>query len=312
MKYWYITLFTLLIIAESGAQTENQTTMQAWEYPYQVHRITVSDSIEIAYIDEGQGDHTLLFLHGLGSNLQAWQKNINQLKSNYRCIALDLPGYGKSGKGNYASDMTFFARSVRAFIDTIELEKVVLVGHSMGGQIAMHIVLNNPNRIEKLVLVAPAGFETFTETEKTWFQNIFTPAVVKATPEEQIIKNFELNFYDMQDDARFMIEDRLLMRQTAEYDHYCNMIPKCVMGMLREPVYDRLTDINLPTLVVYGADDQLIPNRLLHPTLTTVQVAQDGQQQIPDSRLILLPQAGHFAQWDQSESFNGAVSDFLK
>ncbi|MCB0634025.1 MAG: alpha/beta hydrolase, partial [Lewinella sp.] len=88
--------------------------------------------------------------------------------------------------------------------------------------------------------------------------------------------------------------------------------PKCVMGMLREPVYDRLTDINLPTLVVYGADDQLIPNRLLHPTLTTVQVAQDGQQQIPDSRLILLPQAGHFAQWDQSESFNGAVSDFLK
>ena len=312
MSYLQSTFFALCFITQLAAQTENQPSMQDWQYPYQVHHVTISDSIDIAYIDEGKGKCTLLFLHGLGSNLKAWKKNIEVLKKDYRCIALDLPGYGKSSKSDYPFDMTFYAGAVQAFIDALHLKKVVVVGHSMGGQIAMRTVLDNKKQIKKLILIAPAGFETFTEQEKSWFQQIYTAEVVKATPEPQIIKNFHLNFYAMPDDAQFMIEDRLLMRQSVEYNQYCHMVPQCVMGMLNEPVLDRLSEIKLPTLIIFGQNDLLIPNKFLHATLTVDEVAKNGVSRMPNSKLELISEAGHFVQWEQAGKVNEKILSFLK
>ncbi|GJM35682.1 MAG: alpha/beta hydrolase [Saprospiraceae bacterium] len=286
--------------------------MQDWIYPYEVQKVVLSDTLELAYIDEGQGEYSLLFLHGLGSYLKAWQQNIDGLSQQFRCIALDLPGYGKSSQDDYAYDMKFFAQSVRAFIDSLALEKVILVGHSMGGQVAVHSLLMDDSRIEKLVLIAPAGFETFSKSEKQWFQSLVTPETVKATPEAQIIRNFEINFHQMPKEARFMIDDRLAMRETPAYDHYCAMIPKCVSGMLEQTVFDRLPEIKQPTLIIFGQNDLLIPNPFLHPNLTTESVARAGQRQIPGSQLMLLPNAGHFVQWEQADRVNQLIMKFLQ
>ncbi|MEM1318991.1 MAG: alpha/beta hydrolase [Bacteroidota bacterium] len=312
MKYLLLPFFTLSIFYHLTAQNDNQLSMQDWQYPYDVHKIRFSDSLEIAYVDEGKGKCTLLFIHGLGSNLKAWSKNIDELKKDYRCIALDLPGYGKSSRGDYAFDMDFFANAVRGFIDQLKLKNVVLIGHSMGGQIAVQTVLNSQEKLEKLILTAPAGFETFTDKEKKWFQNIYTPVVVKATPETQIVKNFQLNFHRMPDDAQFMIDDRLLMRKTIEYDHYCNMMPRCVMGMLNQPIADQLPNIALPTLIIFGENDLLIPNKFLHPSLTPLAVAKSGQERIPNSKVEMIPLAGHFVQWEKAEAVNALLFDFLK
>ncbi|MEO1411702.1 MAG: alpha/beta fold hydrolase [Bacteroidota bacterium] len=312
MRFFLPVLLSLAAVLPVTAQNENPTPMQAWQYPYEVHHLELADSLRLAYVDEGAGAYTLLFIHGLGSNLQAWQKNIDVLKANYRCIALDLPGYGKSSRGAYPFDMPFFARAVRHFIDHLALENVVLVGHSMGGQIAVHTVLNSPERLAKLLLLAPAGFETFSQEERDWFQNFYTSAVVKATPEDQIIKNFHLNFHQFPDDAQFMIDDRLLLRQSSEYDDYCQMIPRCVQGMLQYPIFDQLPELNLPTLILYGAEDALIPNTYLHPQLTTPQVARAGQERIAGSQLRLLPAAGHFVQWEQAAAVNAAIVEYLQ
>lgn len=286
--------------------------MQDWIYPYEVHKVQVSDSVEIAYVDEGAGAQTLLLVHGMGSYLKSWTKNIEALKSDYRCIALDLPGYGKSSKDDYTHSMTFFADAVQQFIEKLQLKNVVLIGHSMGGQISIQLTLRKLPNIEKLILIAPAGLETFTESEKRWFKNVYTAAFIKATPTEQIIKNFEINFHEMPEDARFMIDDRLFMRETVEYDIYCEMIPQCVQGMLNEPVYERLPEINLPTLILYGKNDQLIPNKFLHPALTTTQVAESGHKQLPHSQLQLFDACGHFVQWECAEGVNEAIRTFLK
>ncbi len=305
-------LFFLLLPFLALAQDHKSTTMQEWNYPYQVQKIVLSDTLDLAYIDEGEGDNTLVFIHGLGSYLKAWNKNIEELKKHYRCIALDLPGYGKSSHGDYPYDMTFFAKSIRSFLDSLQLKNVVLVGHSMGGQIAMHTVLQDDTRINKLILLAPAGFETFTKEQKQWFANFVTPEAVKATPEAQIVRNFEINFHQMPDDARFMIEDRMAMRQTPAYDHYCAMIPKCVQGMLDQPVFDQLPNIKIPTLILYGENDLLIPNAFLHPNLTTREVAEKGQAQILNSQLEMIPLAGHFVQWEQAGKVNQHILKFLK
>ncbi len=286
--------------------------MQEWQYPYEVHQVTVADSIEIAYVDEGSGDRTLLFLHGLGSNLQAWQKNIDMLDEEYRCIALDFPGYGKSSKAAYPFGMQFFAETVQAFMDSLDLQQVVLVGHSMGGQVAMHTVLANTDRIDQLILIAPAGFETFTEQERQWFKAIYTADLIRSTTEEQIVRNFQLNFHDMPTDAQFMIDDRMLMRESSEYDYYCEMIPQCVLGMLQEPVYERLPEISVPTLVIYGKNDALIPNKLMHPDLSIEALVNEAGSRIPNARLYLVAEAGHFVQWEQADDLYRIVISFLQ
>ena len=274
--------------------------------------ITVLDSIQIAFYQEGQGDETLLFLHGLGSNHKAWKKNISFLKNHYNCITVDLPGYGNSSKGDYPFTMSFFADALQEFIQKLELKNVVLVGHSMGGQIAIHLALNHPSLCERLILIAPAGFETFSEKEKQWFSNFFTPQFIKSTPEEQIIKNFHFNFYSFPKDAQFMIDDRMTMRATPAYEHYTKMIPKCVNGMLQEPIFDHLTSLNIPTLIIYGQEDNLIPSKILHPNLTTPQIANAGNELIQDSRLKLIQEAGHFVQWEKSEKVNTIIQNFLQ
>ena len=307
-------LFPLFFLAGIvlTAQEAKIKSMEDWEYPHPVKKQLVLDSIEIAYVEKGTGEQTLIFVHGLGSYLKAWNKNIESLSNEYRCIALDLPGYGKSSKGDYEYNMNFFADAVLDFVRALQLKNVSIVGHSMGGQISIHAVLEQPDVFNQLILIAPAGFETFTEQERAWFEAVYTAAFIKATPEAQIVKNFQINFYEMPEDAKFMIEDRLYMRQTIEYERYCEMIPKCVQGMLKQPVFERLKEIKLPTLVIYGEEDGLIPNKFLHPTLTTQSVAESGANGIPNSQIEIFKEAGHFVQWEQSEWVNQAVRSFLK
>ena len=312
MRYCLITLLALLNAVSIRAQSQNSSTMQGLPHNYEVHKTALSDSLQLAYIDEGVGQKTILFIHGLGSNHKAWYKNVDLLKNSFRCIAVDLPGYGKSSKGDFPYDMSFFASTIHEFIVQMKLEKVILVGHSMGGQIAINTVLQHSEPVEKLVLIAPAGLETFSTQEKEWFKALVTPELIMATAEERIVKNFEMNFYAMPDDARFMIDDRLRMRQTSAYQHYCQMIPKCVMGMLNEPVFDQLPKIILPTLVFFGENDQLIPNKLLHPALSTEEVAMIGQNRFPNSQVSILSEAGHFVQWEKAEQLNREILNFLK
>lgn len=293
------TMAFLLFSTAAGAQSSD---LSFTELP---------DGKKVAYLDRGKGDYTLLFIHGLGSNLKSWDKNIATLSNHYRCIAIDLPGYGHSTGRDYAYNMSFFADAVRAVIKKLKLRKVVLVGHSMGGQIALTEVLRNSKHIKKLVLLAPAGIETFTDKEKMMLKNVYTPEILMNIPEAQIRKNFEINFVKFPADAEFMIDDRLALRQTPAYADYCRMIPKCVAGMLDEPVFERLGQVKLPTLVIYGENDLLIPNRILHPALTTKQVAELARERIASSKMELAPASGHFVQWEGDAFVNEAIIRFL-
>ncbi|MEM8582873.1 MAG: alpha/beta hydrolase [Bacteroidota bacterium] len=314
MTYKIIGMSLLLYFSQLSAQNQPEA-VEAWTYAYDVHYADIDDSTKIAYIDEGPDEEaaaTLLFIHGLGSNLQAWRKNIAELSETYRCVALDLPGYGKSSLGDYPFTMTFFADAVRRFSEQLELENITLIGHSMGGQVAMHTVLKGDLELTGMVLLAPAGIETFSVQDEAWLKQVVTPQLIKMTPPAQVVKNFEANFHDMPDDARFMIEDRMQLIETPEFEAFAEMIPRCMAGMLDEPVYDRLGDIAIPTLIIYGESDGLIPNKYLHPDLKVEQVGEAAQEAIPNSKLTLLPEAGHFVQWEKATLVNRAIEDFVE
>ena len=108
------------------------SSMNELKYDYPVKYAELKNDIKLAYIDEGKGSETILMIHGLGSYLPAWKKNIGELSKNYRVIAVDLPGYGKSSKIPHSGLMTFYAEVIADFIQKLELGPVNLAGHSMG------------------------------------------------------------------------------------------------------------------------------------------------------------------------------------
>lgn len=316
--YFMLLLFILINVKMSHSQTglnpyrnlEPLKTMRDLQYPYDVKYVQLSDEIELAYVDEGQGDQTIIFIHGLGSYLRAWEKNFEVLKNDYRCIAIDLPGYGKSSKLPHSGKMTFYAEVIKALIDKLNLKNVVLAGHSMGGQISMVAAVNYPETIQKIILVDPAGLEEFTDGQKQWFREVMTTKGVMKTTVEQIQTNLAYNFYNMPKDAGFMITDRIAMRSADDFENYCYAVVQSVFGMVDEPMVELLGKITQPTLIMFGENDNLIPNRFLNPG-TTAKVAKAGAFLIPNSKLILVPRAGHFMQFEKSDEFNLGVKEFL-
>jgi pimeloyl-ACP methyl ester carboxylesterase len=285
--------------------------MDEMQYLHPVKKVHLDKSgFDIAYTDEGKGDKTIIFIHGLGSYLQAWIKNVDVLKSNYRCISIDLPGYGKSSKQPHSGQMTFYAEIINELVHELDLGKVSLAGHSMGGQISISTGLLFPDIVEALILVDPAGFEEFNKGQKQWFRDVMTLDGVRLTTTEAIQNNLATNFYRVPADADFMITDRISMRTASDFDAYCYTVVQSVSGMVDNPVIDYLKDIHTPTLIFFGENDNLIPNRYLNPG-RTVDIAKSGASKIANSKLVMVPKCGHFMMFEKPEVFNEEVRNFI-
>ncbi|WP_418638137.1 alpha/beta fold hydrolase [Winogradskyella sp.] len=272
--------------------------------------ITTLDSLEISYIKEGNGKKTLLFVHGLSSNSDAWSKNIVTLKNDYTCVAIDLPGYGKSSKPKADYTPSYFAEFLYQFIEKLELKNIILVGHSMGGQASIKFATTYPDTIEKLILVAPAGLEQFTETNATFMKAYFTPEMVKNTTDAQIEKNYALNFHSIPDAVSNMIDDRMKIKDASDFEAHCNAIVNSVSGMLDEPVFKDLENISQPTLVLFGDKDALIPNRYFNPKLTIEDIGKIAHDHIKSVEVEFIKDAGHFVQYEKPTEVNALIQQF--
>ncbi|HTN44997.1 MAG TPA: alpha/beta hydrolase [Flavipsychrobacter sp.] len=277
---------------------------------YTLHSVKLTTCADIAYIDEGKGAKTLLFIHGLAGYSQVWEKNVETLKSQYRCIAVDLPGNGMSSFADYDYSISFFATCLKEFVEALKLKNLVVVGHSLGGQIAIYLTGTYPALAEGLVLVAPAGFETFNELDKNIYQSSFHFFNFFSSDENNLAKSITTSFYHYSDQADGLISNlqRLLKRYPARV--YRAMIEKCIKGMLSEPVFHWLPLIQQRTLVIFGERDIFIPNRLLHP-YNTRQVAETGVAQLKKGTLEMLPRSGHFVQWEKYKEVNRIIQEFM-
>ena len=307
------TIFFIALAALMAFSVNAQTmvkSMKDLDYGVEVKTIKVKGNISVAYTDEGKGAQTLVFIHGLASYIPAWKKNTAVLKNNYRCIAIDLPGYGKSDKANYEVSMEFYADVVAELCSQLKLSQVVLVGHSMGGQVAISAALKYPELVARLVLIAPAGFETFNKGQRQWFRDVMTADGVRLTTAEQIRINYAYNFYNMPDDAAFMIDDRLAIRSASDFGDYCYHITQGVNAMVNTPVYDFLPQVLQPTLCIYGANDNLIPNRFLNGGKTE-KYARAGASRMPNCKLEMIKDCGHFVMFEKPEEVNTFIANFL-
>jgi pimeloyl-ACP methyl ester carboxylesterase len=288
----------------------SQSVFEEIEYPFPVQKFQLSNGERLAYMDEGEGE-VLLFIHGLGSYAPAWKKNIHVLKDNYRCIAIDLIGYGKSSKPNDMVLLKDQSAVIHELLTHLEIEMYHIVGHSMGGQIGIHHALDYPAHVKSLILAAPAGIETFTDQQKSFFEMV-TPQAIAATSDEDIAGNLKKNFFSFPADAQFMIDDRVQMKQDPEFSLYCQMIVNGIKGMVRQTVTDQLGNLNSPVLILFGGSDELIPNRLLNPQLTVALLAEYAQELLPKASIRVLPEAGHMVMFERYEDVNRFILDFVK
>lgn len=271
------------------------------------------DSLRISYTEAGKGE-PLLMIHGLGGNASHWKRNMEQLSKTYHCIAVDLPGYGSSEPANRtdaASQLDFYAGTLAAFMKKLQLPSAVVMGHSMGGQVAMILALEHAALVKKLILIAPAGLEMFTATEGSLLSAYATAAFYEKQDSAAIRRSYQANFFNMPEAAQQLVQERIALKQCPFFGSYCAQIPMGVKGMLGHPVAESLAEILQPALVLFGEKDALIPNKILHPSLTVAAVAAVAKQ-MPAATVQLIPEAGHLLQYEKPKAVNEAVIRFLQ
>lgn len=271
--------------------------------------------LEVHYVElNPAGAQTLLFIHGLGSNLKFWRYQLDTFaQAGYRVIALDLPGYGKSDKpASFSYTMEAMADVVREFIRARGIERPILVGHSMGGQTALSFAIRFPGELEALVLTAPAGFEEFSRSEKEWFRKAVTVRFIKRTSEYGVWGSVRrANFQRWRPEHEWLIEERVRLSASPEFESYAYANVKTISGLAENDfVRASLGKIKAPTVIVFGERDALIPNPFMHGG-STAAIMEYGHTNIAGSKLVPLAGCGHMVQMDCAQGYNAAVLAFL-
>ncbi len=234
-------------------------TLNTLTYPYHTSTVQLPGNCEVAYVDEGKGERTLIFVHGLANYALVWRKNIDYLRQFYRCIAIDLPGNGLSDKNEHNFSIGFFADTLHHFIHTLSLKNVVIVGHSMGGQVALATLIKYPLAAQSLVLCAPAGFERFTALEKAMYAATINMFEYLGGEEHSLRKTIETSFYQNQRQGEGIITELVSQMKTYKGNYYKKMVDACIRAMLDEPVLDKLADVNFPYWCCSAAEMPLFP-----------------------------------------------------
>ncbi len=280
------------------------------DYGLPVKMINISGK-QVAYVEKGKGKNIIL-IHGLGGNISHWTNNIKPLAKTFRCIALDLPGYGHSDKNKDTANIDllgFYADVVLEFIRKKSLKDITLAGHSMGGQIAVIAALKDQSKVKHMVLVSPAGLETFTMQEAQLLTSTTPSSVFEKQDEAAIRASFKRNFYNQVPEK--LVQERLKFKDCRDFSKYAIAVSKGVQGMFQHPVKDQLKNIKQDVLIIYGNEDAHIPNKYLHPSLSLSEVVKNGTDNIPVSKSILINNAGHLVQYEQPDELNKAIRNFV-
>ena len=254
----------------------------------------------IRYLDAGAGT-PVIFIHGLGASMYAWRKNLAPvMAAGYRVVALDLLGFGSSDKPARGYTNAAYAQLIVALMDSLHLPDAVLVGHSMGGEIAAEVAIAFPTRVRGLVLIGAAGLGT---REPLLFRLARWPVVgplVLAFRGRALVGRLLRSTYA---DPRKVTE--------PDVDQYYAPVAeaaygRALRGVLREfhfgGLEGRLDAIAAPTLVLWGEADRLIP----------IALGRALAAQLNRSAFLSVPRAGHSVQEEAPDEVNRLLIKFLK
>lgn len=251
----------------------------------------------IHYVEAGSGPAVVL-LHGLGADYTTWLPTIPVLAPHFHVYALDQIGFGNSDKPMIPYRPRTLVDFLTKFLDQIGIDKAILVGSSLGGWTAAAFTLDHPARVDKLVLVGAAGIAPRLWNGPTWdreWLDQLNPSTLAGY--RQLLG---MAFYNKQ-----MLTDEFIVQGFARKlkinDGYT--ISRFLDSFERgeDMLDERLKTIKAPTLVLWGAEDELVP-------LGSGKVLAGA---IPGAQMMIFDRCGHILQNDCPEAFNEALLKFL-
>ncbi len=276
---------------------------------FQSKEVLVNDiKIHVEY-KSNQSSQNILFIHGLSNSSLVWQPLVSQLNPDANYYVIDLPGCGQSAVGLYDFDKAFYTSIIEGVCKNLDLQNIILVGHSMGSQIAAHVVLNKNIEIKKLVLLSPSGFEHYHLHERKMFEYAGVGMDIFKGGHSYLSQVLHQSFYNMTDDSKQVLDKVLMQFRNVDPQLYQHMLTQSIKYMCENTLLDEHSKI--PTLLVYGKNDELIPNRMLHPFLTLKHIAEDSAKMFQNSQLEMLDQCGHFIHVEKYKEVANLMRLFL-
>ncbi len=223
----------------------------------------------IHYYYAGRRGTPLVFIHGLGGSAENWLFLLSLLSREYLVYALDLPGFGRTPLAPEGTNIGTHTLYVQRFLDALGYPRATLVGNSLGGWIATRFTVDNPERVRHLYLLNSAGLSR---------EGAYSPYTPDRASARRAVQNFAGRSLPIIPNVMLdaMVENSQRPAFKGFIEHYDK----------REELDDVLAQIRVPTTIIWGTDDRILP----------LVCAQDFHEGIPDSRLILLPGVGHTPQ----------------
>jgi len=257
------------------------------------------DGQRIHYVETGQGDAVLL-LHGWNGSTFSMRRTIPDLAHRYRVVAIDLPGYGFSSRSENADYSTSAqADVVRSVLDRLQIDRAAAVlGHSMGGGVAMQLALRHPERVERLVLVSSVTPSETRRVRRLGFMRPFIPLFGLTLVREFIVRRALLG---VAHDPAFVTQNVVdgYFRPLRVKGHLRSQA-KQMADRQHEEAYEP-RQIHQPTLILHGEHDRVIP----------LSTGRALAEQIPNAQPEVIRGAGHLALEEQPEECNKLLLEFL-
>jgi pimeloyl-ACP methyl ester carboxylesterase len=253
------------------------------KYTNRYSRFVVIDETLVHYRDQGDGEPILL-IHGAFSSLHTFEEWNDILVNNgYRVLRLDLPGFGLTGsRHDHRYSMEIYVETLKQFLDTLDVRSCSIAGNSLGGWLAWEFALKYPRKVNKLVLIASAGFidEGSIPLPFKMAKTPFINKVIKYVVKRNVLEQFVKQVYGDQS----KVTEELIQRYYELFSREGN--PEAFLAICNTKPKDntnKLKKIKHPTLILWGEKDEWIP----------IDYAYRFDIQIPNSDLIIYEGVGH-------------------
>ncbi len=244
----------------------------------------VKEQGEFKYVDEGKGQ-VLMLLHGLFGALSNWEGVVNHYSKHFRVIIPMLPIYEMPIKQAGLEGLREFTER---FVETMSLDKLMIMGNSLGGHVGILYTLKNPEKVTKLVLTGSSGL----------FENTMGGSYPRRGSYDYIRERVAYTFYDPSVASKELVDE---VFETTKSIPKCMRIVAIAKSAQRNNLALELPTIKVPTLLVWGLND----------TITPPMVAHEFNRLIPNSELRFIDKCCHAPMMEHPAKFNKVVEDFL-
>lgn len=299
--------------------------LEGFVYPYRVDMLPLvndGEQVRMAYMDvsaEKPNGRTVVLLHGRNFPSSYWAPVIGTLTdAGYRVVVPDQIGFGKSSKTFGDLHFDTLARNTITLLDHLQIAKVDIVAHSLGGMLGVRIARAYPARIDHLLLAAPIGLEDYRLT-------------VPPTPTEKLIENEDkltAEGYRQQlmtnyapklqpDQITPFIDARFNIKGASDYQRWLRAFVDSAQLIYREPVVYEIPLITQPTLFIMGADDHNAPGKQNAPEALRAKMGQNAElakalaSKMPNAKVEVIADAGHLVFLDAPPRFDALMLGFL-